>query len=64
MLVFAAMGMELVGLIIASVMVGQWLDEKYGWKGMGVLVLSIAGLVGWLVHIVLLLRQMERASED
>lgn len=64
MLVFAAMGMELVGIIVASVFLGQYLDEKYQWKGMGVLALSILSLVGWLVHIILLLRQMDRASDE
>ena len=64
MLVFAAMGMELVGLIVASVLIGQWLDERYQLKGLAVLGLSIGGLVGWLVHIVVLLRQMDSTQSD
>lgn len=64
MLVFAAMGMELVGAIVAAVLLGQYLDERYQWKGMGVLALSILSLVGWLIHIILLLRQMDRSKDD
>lgn len=64
MLVFAAMGMELVGVILGGILLGRWLDDKYGWNGIGVLSLSILCLVGWLVHIIVLLRQMESKSSD
>ena len=53
------MGLELAGAIVGAVLVGQWLDEKYQLKGIGVLTLSMGALVGWLVHITILLKQLE-----
>lgn len=59
-LVFAGMGFELVGLIVACLFIGQWFDEKYGTKGLGVAGFSILALVGWLVHLIQLLKSTEK----
>jgi F0F1-type ATP synthase assembly protein I len=61
-LVFIAMGFELVGLILACLLIGQWLDDRYHLKGFGVLGLTIIGLVGWMVHLVQLLKQSDDES--
>ena len=62
-LVFLSMGFELVGLVLASVFLGQKLDEMWGTKGIVLLVLTLACLGGWMVHLVFLLKQIERAEE-
>lgn len=62
-IIFTAMGFELVGLIIACLFIGQWLDSTYGWKGLGVVSFSIFGLVGWLVHLIQLLKSSEESDE-
>lgn len=59
-LIFTAMGFELVGLILACLFIGQWLDENYGLKGLGVIGLMVGGLVGWLVHLIQLLKMIDR----
>lgn len=59
LLVFSAMGIELVGAIVGAVLVGQWIDGTYQLKGIGVLSLSIGALVGWLIHIIILLKKLE-----
>lgn len=64
LLIFSAMGMELVGAVLGAVWLGRWLDDEYDLKGAGVLILSIAALVGWLIHIVVLLRRLERQEEE
>lgn len=63
-LVFVGMGFELVGLIIACLFIGQWVDNTYGTKGLGVAGFSVLALVGWLVHLIQLLKQVEKESED
>ena len=62
-LVFAGIGIELVGLILSSVWLGKKIDDTYNTKGIGVLSLSIAALVGWLVHLIALLKSIDRAEE-
>lgn len=63
-IVFAAIGFELVGVMLACLFIGQWVDETYGTKGLGVLGLSILGLTGWMVHMVRLLKMIEKAPQE
>lgn len=57
---FIAMGFELVGVILASLFIGQWLDNNYGWAPWGTLGLLILGFGGWISHMILLLSRMDR----
>ena len=61
-MVFLSMGFELVGLVLASVFLGQKLDDMWGTKGLVLIFLTLATLGGWMVHLVFLLRQIERAE--
>ena len=63
-LAFVAMGFELVGLILASLYLGQWIDEHYGTTPWGTLGLVAVGVVGWMIHIFLLVQQIDRQSSD
>jgi F0F1-type ATP synthase assembly protein I len=63
-MVLVGMGFELVGLIVASVMIGQILDEKFGTKGLLLLALTISCLVSWMVHLVYLLKRLEKTAEQ
>ena len=62
-LVFLGMGMELVGLVLTSVYVGQKIDVEYGTKGLALVGLSMASLAGWIAHIVLLSKKLEKSKE-
>lgn len=62
-IVFAGMGFELVGLMLASVYIGQMIDKKMGWNGYSMAGLMMLSLVGWIVHIVILLGQEEKEAE-
>lgn len=63
-LVFVAMGMELVGIVVGCLLIGQKLDEMYGTKGLGMIGLSMAGLAGWIYHMVILAKKAESQPED
>jgi hypothetical protein len=63
-LVFVAMGFELLGIILASVVLGRMIDERYQTKGLALVGLSMAGLAGWIYHIVLLAKQIENNKGD
>jgi len=60
LIIFSAMGIELVGGILGGIYLGQLLDTKFSLGGIGVMSLSIAVLVGWFVRIILLLKRLEK----
>jgi len=62
-LVFAGMGFELVGLILGSAYLGHLMDETYHLQGLGVVGLSVIGLGGWLTHVILLSKKLEKEDE-
>jgi F0F1-type ATP synthase assembly protein I len=57
------MGVELVGLVIGCLYIGQILDEKFGTKGLMVIFFSVASLVGWFIHLIFLLKRIEKLEE-
>lgn len=63
-IVFVAMGMELVGIMIGCLLIGQKLDEIYALKGLGMIGLSMIGLAGWIYQIVLLAKRADRESGE
>jgi hypothetical protein len=66
-LVFTGIGFECIGLIVAFVMVGEWLDKKFGWGGLGAGIGGMLGFFAWFIHVLILLKQFnkeEEANED
>lgn len=61
---FVAIGLELVGIVLACLYIGQKLDEAFGLKGLGMIGLSMAGLAGWIAQVVFLARKADRNSGD
>ena len=62
--VFIAMGFEAVGLVTVCVLIGRWLDDRYGWTGLGAAAGAIIGVVGWMTHLIVALRQLSNDSEN
>ncbi|MES2856176.1 MAG: AtpZ/AtpI family protein [Bdellovibrionota bacterium] len=62
-IVFTALGFECVGLIAALAFFGSYIDEKYGWTGIGVASGVFIGLIAWLLHVILILKATERAQK-
>ena len=60
LLVFTAVGFECVGLVAGCVLLGRWLDARYGWNGMGAAFGAIFGVVAWITHLILLLRGLAK----
>lgn len=59
-IVFSAMGVELVGLILASIWLGQILDQKWSLKGGATAGLMVLSLIGWFIQIIFLLQRMNK----
>lgn len=62
-IVFTAMGFELIGIILGCIYIGQYIDNRFGTKGLALVGFSVLGLVGWLVHIIRLLKLYEADTE-
>jgi F0F1-type ATP synthase assembly protein I len=56
-IVFAGMGFELVGLILAGLYMGQMIDKTYNLKGLATAGLSLLVLTGWMVQLVFMLKK-------
>lgn len=59
-LVFVGMGFEAVGVVLATVSLGQWLDTQFQAKGLFTIILAFVGLGGWFAHIIFLLKKMNK----
>lgn len=64
MLVFISIGFELVGLMVAGSYLGTYLDQKYGSSGTWVSILCIGSLVGWLIHVLFLVKRMDSNKDQ
>lgn len=63
-LIFASIGFELVGMMVASIYLGQAIDEHYQTKGLGLIALMFIALASWLTHVILLLRRFQKDDPD
>lgn len=63
--VFVGMGFELLGLILGSLYVGAAIDEEMNWPGYGLIVTVVAGLIGWMIHLIFMLKRfMDETSAE
>ena len=63
-LVFAGMGFQLVGLILAAVYIGGIIDKSLNSGGLGIAIMIIAVLIGWFVHLLFLLKKFMKDEDD
>lgn len=61
---FAGIGFELVGLIILSVYLGEYLETTIPSKGLWVAGLILVSLVGWFIHVVSMLKNIQKQKPD
>jgi hypothetical protein len=59
---FVGIGFELVGIVLASLYVGGVLDRSFSLNGMGVAGMILLGTGGWIVHMIILLRGLEKSE--
>lgn len=58
-LILIGMAFELTGLIIAFVYLGKYVDDQYGLKGLGTAGGAFLGLIIWVIHIMIVLKDDE-----
>ena len=49
---YAGMGFEFFASLLACVLIGMWLDSRFGWSPWGVLVGSGVGLIGSMFNLI------------
>ena len=57
-LVFAGLGMEVIGLMVGSVILGTEIDKHFGWKGYSVFFLLLTSFSVWVFHVIVLAKRM------
>jgi len=62
--VFVGLGFELVGLILGAFALGQQVDKYLHWDGLGVVGLIVAVMLGWMYHVVVLLKRYAETTDD
>ncbi|NUM59563.1 MAG: AtpZ/AtpI family protein [Bdellovibrionaceae bacterium] len=60
---FIGIGFELIGLIVVSLLVSNYFEEKYQTKGTLTSVVILIALIGWFIHIYFLLSKVNKATE-
>lgn len=63
-IVFAGIGFELVGLIIISVYAGEYLETLKPTKGLWVAGFILLSLVGWMIHLLAMLKSTQKQKTD
>lgn len=63
-IVFAGIGFELVGIMMASIYLGQAIDKTYQTKGIALAAMMFLGLASWLTHVIMLLRRLEKQNPE
>lgn len=63
-IVFASIGFELVGLMVASIFLGEAIDRHYQTKGIAIAALMFIALASWLVHVLFLLRRFQNEDPE
>ncbi len=57
-------GLELTGVIIVSLYLGQFIDHKYSLGGVGLAFFSMLGFLGWIVHLVFLVKKFDNNKDS
>ena len=58
---YAGIGLEICAGVLLGVLVGYWLDSRYGWTPIGTLIGSLLGIAGGMY---LVIRQAMRMNKD
>jgi hypothetical protein len=62
-IVFLGIGFELIAMCGGGYFLGDFIDQKMGWKSTASTYLVLSLLIGWFVHLIYLLRKFEKDSE-
>ena len=62
-LVFIVLGAEAVIILLGCIFLGQKVDEALNTQGKALIFMVILGLIGWFVHLAVLLHQYAQKTK-
>ena len=62
-ILFIGIGFELIGLIVVAIYASAWLEERYPSKGTITAGMILLALVGWFIHIFVLLKKVSTEQQ-
>jgi hypothetical protein len=63
-MLYLGLGFEFAGLVVTFLFLGQWLDQKYQWQGLGIAAGAFLGIAIWILHLVLVMRAVEKKKNQ
>lgn len=46
--------------LVAPIVIGVWLDQRFGWSPWGLAVGAVVGFVGGIAHLLFMMKQADR----
>lgn len=62
-LIFMSIGFECVLLVGGFILLGRWLEEKYGWGNLGTAMGALLGVTAWIIHLIALFKQLNKPTD-
>jgi hypothetical protein len=59
-----ALTSELVVVELVLIYAGSWVDQKYSWPGYGVICGAMIGLMAWVFHLILALKNFNDPEDE
>jgi hypothetical protein len=63
-IVFMGMAFELVALSLGGYYLGEYIDQRMGWQSTASSAMVVTLMVGWFLHLIILLRRFEKENSD
>ena len=62
--IFIGMGFELVAAVLGFLWLGEKLDHNFGWKGMGAALGIVLAMIGWITHLLIVVRSLAKDGKS
>ena len=61
---YVTLGFELIGLVVAFVFAGRYLDTQFGWGGWGLIGGVTIAFVSWVTHLYLVVQMLAKQEKS
>ncbi len=61
--IYIALGFELAILVVVMIYLGDWVDKRLGWQGIGTALGACVAMGSWIYHLLWAIQKFEKDSE-